>query len=266
VYLDNELLRGSPTKLIRIVVCYNMKKISLILLSVIMLYSCTRLEKYSWITEAYEYTGFFDSTKYTLRQIEDTYELSYSHFGSYSQIGFDYNGEIYDLTEIRKLDIKTIEDNYHKQMVTIERIEPINNLFWENLKKKKIEELNDEYNLKLITVKSYLTPEILLDNKYSNLCPEYVTVINSNDTVFVLNEWEKLIKTFVSTESELPKKYMNNFNLKYISSREKFVKAKSDLITLGFWHNSCRKLAELNSNNSDEEFAKLFVKIRKKRW
>ena len=233
--------------------------------SLLTFYSCNSYNvnnnEYLWFTEAYEYRGTYDTTKYTFAQIEGIYKLCNGHFGYFEKIGVNDREGVIDLTDIRNKNEADILKNYNDEKNELENLEIIDSDFWKERKIKKLKELADKYELQLITIKAYSDPQVLKDNRFSNLCHLYVDIANLIDTTELLDHWQDIFK-----KRDYGSTYMRHFNDKYKTASEHFLNARADIITFGYWHCTSRKLAELNDEKATEEFKKLFTNIRQKRW
>ena len=235
------------------------------MLSLLTLCSCNfdkvNNNEYLWFTEAYEYRGTYDTTKYTLAQIEGVYKLCNGHFGSFEKTGISDQEGVVDLTDIRQKSEADILKAYNDEKGELENLLIIDSDFWKERKARKIKELTDKYELQLITIKAYSDPRVLKDNRFSDLCHLYVDIANLKDTTELLDYWQDLFK-----EREYGDIHIRHFNDKYKTASERFLNARADIITFGYWHCTSRKLAELNNETATDEFEKLFTNIKQKRW
>ena len=221
-----------------------------------------------WFTETDQFTGTFNPKLYTKKQIEDTEKLCVGHFGSYNKTGLHESEGVLDATEIRTKTALDILNDRNENKTKIENLALIQQKFWIELKDKKLKEVEDEFRLQEIVLKAYTNPTVLLDNEFAKLCPEFVAIANTSDTTKLLESWERLFEG-----KEYGDKNIHNFYTKYKTQVDRYLNARADIITFGYWHCTCEKLAISNGNNSleelnklVEEFNKLFVEIKQERW
>ena len=244
---------------------YNMRHFSTLLLLLTFFYACVSKKSdkgvFVWWTEVREYRGTFDTTKYSNEQIEGVYKLCLGHFGSFDKTGISDREGVIDLTEIREKSEEKILKNFIAEKNELESLQIIESDFWKERKRKKLEELTDKYELQLITIKAYSDPQVLKDNRFSDLCHLYVDIANLKDTTELLDYWKDLFD----------KKYYGDIHIRHFIDQsktlsERFSNARADVITFGYWHCTSRKLAELDKENGTaEEFEKLFTDIKSER-
>ena len=186
--------------------------------------------------------------------------------GIYRGRGFEKTGindseGVIDLTDIRKKSEEKILKEFNDKKIELENLQIVNNDFWKKLKNKKFEELTDKYELQQITIKAYSDPQVLKDNRFSDFCHLYVDIANLKDTIELLDYWKDFFDKRYYGDI-----HIRHFNDQNKTSSERFLNARADIITFGYWHCTSRKLAELDKVNATEEFEKLFTDIKSERW
>ena len=240
-----------------------MKQLIRIIFLILTISACKNKKdtEFVWSTESYMHRGTFDPKLYTYKQIEASLKLCEGHFGQFDHTAITDTEGIVDLTEIRTKKREDILKTYNYKKKEIENLSIIKNEFWQKLKLEKLKEIEDEFKLKEIVVKAYSDPKVLKNNDFSELCPEYISLANTFDTTELINGWKSIF-----ANKEYGDKYINYFNRKYKTTADRFLNARADIITFGYWYCSGRKLAELINRNSAEEFKKLFISIEDEKW
>jgi hypothetical protein len=211
---------------------------------------------FKWTTELCENTGTYNPKKYSELELKNTYDLWFT----FSGIALETNSNAHFIEDIEKLNIYKLMSEYIDKKALYNR-KIVSNPFWNKLKKERLQELEDEYELKKITIEAYSNPSILLNNKYSKYCSEYAKVLSSNDTIELLKSWRNLIEKQKS-KNGAPEKFMERYNEKY-NSKDRLVYAKIELMTYGWWNCGNSKLKRVNDDGSmEKEFNKLFIQIK----
>lgn len=241
------------------------KSLIIILITVFFSSCKTNDNTFYWNTETSEYKGIFDSKKISKEQIENISRLSSGrHFGCYSKTGLSDNEGLLDDTEIGKDSLVGIFNEYNLKKKEIEKLEIIPIPFWQNVKSKKMEEIDDEFELKRIVLEALNNPKVLYNNKFSKICPKYINIANITDEDILLKEWENLFIN-VETDKEYGKQHIKFFLSKYLNSKDRFIKAREEIIIFGYWHHTLEKLCEINDIDTSNEFEKLFLDVKKNR-
>ena len=224
--------------------------------------ACNQVENtFVWGSESKTSKGTFDTKLYTIKQIHDTHELCRMHLGGGAKFGFYDNGKMLDPTGIVGKTKDDIAKAYLEEKNEIEILQPVNQYFWINLKKQKLLELIDEYEIKKIALESISNPSILENNKFSYLCPEQVEKINQKDTLQLIKNWDTLMIYFRGFDEQQTTKYINYFNKTNKTQKNRFLAARTDLIIHGWWVCSVEKLSDQINIKPIYKFEELFTKI-----
>lgn len=250
-----------------------MKKTALIIIFSFFIFSCVNKDKnverkialsknsettavFKWTTELCENTGTYNPKKYSEVQLKNTYDLWFT----FSGVALETNSNAHFIEDIKKLNIYKLMSEYIDKKALYNR-KIVSTPFWNKLKAEKLQELEDEYELKKITIEAYSNPLILLNNKYSKYCSEYAEVLSSNDTIELLKSWRNLIENLKS-KNGAPEKFMEKYNEKY-NSKDRLVYAKIELMTYGWWNCCNSKIKRVDDYGSmGKEFNKLFIQIK----
>lgn len=224
--------------------------------------ACNQVENtFVWGSESKTSTGKFDTKLYTMEQIHDTHELCRMHFGGGAKLGFFDGGKMYDFTGITNKTNDDLNREYLEKKNRIEILQPVNQAFWINLKKQKLLELIDEYEIKKIALESINNPSVLENNKFSYLCPDQIEKINQKDTLQLIENWNDLMVYFKGFDEPQITNYIDFFNKTNKTQKNKFIAARTDLIIHGWWVCTVEKLANQNIIKPIDKFDELFTNI-----
>jgi len=211
---------------------------------------------FEWSTELCENTGIYDSKKYTANQLQNTYDLWFR----YSGINLNTQTNPYKIEDIDKLSIPKLMLEYTTKKALYNK-EIVANSFWNSVKTEKLQELEEEYELRKITIEAYNNPTVLLHTKYSETCSVYVEALTSNDTTALLKSWQNLIEE-QKRNNGAPEKLMNQYNEKY-NSPDRLLYARMDLMTYGWWNCANAQTKKLSDDGTmEKEFNKLFIRFK----
>lgn len=211
---------------------------------------------FKWTTELCENTGTYNPKKYSEVQLQNTYDLWFT----FSGIALETNSNAHYLEDIDKLSSDKLLSEYIEKKALYNR-KTVSTPFWNKLKAARLQELEDEYQLKKITIEAYSNPSVLLNNKYSKYCSEYAQVLSSNDTIELLQSWQNLLEKQKITNGA-PEKLIERFNEKY-NSKERLTYAKIELMTYGWWNCGNSQIKRVNDDGTmEKEFNKLFLQIK----
>lgn len=250
-----------------------MNRIVLIIITSFLIMSCSDKKKakdklnsiktssnttavFIWKTELCENTGTYDSKKYSKEQLKNTYDLWFT----FSGIALETNSNAHFIEEINQLSVSKLTSEYLTKKTDYNR-EIIPSPFWNKIKIERLQELEDEYELKKITIEAYTKPSILLNNRFSKYCDEYAQVLSSNDTIKLLKAWKNLVEKRRS-ENGASEKFMEKYREKY-NSKDRLTYAKIELMTFGWWNCGNSTIKRLNDDGSmEKEFNKIFINIK----
>ncbi len=230
-----------------------MKQLIIILLFASVLVAGDKTFSWNTIDGMCYYTASYDDTIFSEKQIADTYKL----------LNFDtflYNVTTTNPENIEKFSVQSLDQEYKTAKQVLTTLEVVNLPFWNKIKQKRLNELNDVYNAKRITLLSYTDPKALLDSVYNTESNNYAIILNSDDET-ILGAWYKLKeeqKKNNGSPENLEKEYQEKLN-----SPQKMIHAKLQLTTYGWWNsiNSTIRYVDPYEEKLDENFLKLFTKI-----
>lgn len=214
-------------------------------------------EVFQFVTELCDNKGYFDSNKYSREEIEGTYKLWFELSGSLLDTPSAYN--LKSLTEVRNNQDKILaklDKDFAERKAQIQNLKVVNNSYWQDIKKKRYEELIQYYEKLKVEVQAYSNPAVLLkDNK----CKTFSKALNSTDDQ-LFAEWKKLREEMSKTNGN-PQRIMDEYN-EQLHSADNRDYAIMDLVTFG-WGNCANSTIQRVSHDEkmNNEFNALFIKI-----
>jgi len=248
-----------------------MKKHFALFIIVGLLYSCSNSETstqkqpttkdtiltYRWATGLCDYQGNYNPQKISENQLKNTYDLCFT----FSGISLETDGTANNPEDIKKLSIPTLTQEYKKKRAYYIAMEIVDLPYWQNLRMLRIQELDDEFYLKKITIESYNNPSILKTSRYAKTCPDVIDALNSKDEQTLLNFWKRFVTKY-HKEHQLPQSYIDKFN-KENASEQKLIYAKIELINYGWWNAANEQLRRVEQTEEmSKSFEKLFTNIK----
>ncbi|MBP2617051.1 hypothetical protein [Chryseobacterium jejuense] len=217
-------------------------------------------EVFQFVTELCDNKGYFDSNKYSKEEIEGTYKLWFELSGSLLDTQSVYN--LKSLTEIRNNHDKILaklDKDFTERKAQIQNLKVVNTPYWQDIKKKRYEELIQYYEKLKIEVQAYSNPAILLkDNK----CKTFSKALNSTDDQ-MFAEWRKLREEMSKTNGN-PQHVMDEYN-EQLNSTDNRDYAIIDLITFGWGNCANDKIQRVSHDEKmNNEFNALFIKVDSK--
>ncbi|WP_347216611.1 hypothetical protein [Chryseobacterium sp.] len=214
-------------------------------------------EVFNFVTELCDNKGYFDSNKYSRKEIEDTYKLWFELSGSLLDTPFVNN--LKDLNEIRNNKdqvLAKLDKDFAEKKAQIMNLKVANIPYWQNVKRKNLESLVQIYEMEKTQIIAYSDPSILLKN---NGCSHFSKALNSTDEQ-MFAEWKKLRERMIKDNSD-PQRIINQFNDR-LNSVDKKDYATIDLITFGWGNCANDKIQRVSHDERmNNEFNALFIKI-----
>ncbi|NEM99729.1 hypothetical protein [Pontibacter burrus] len=220
----------------------------------------TYLREFAWQEGLCDYTGYYQSGKYTERQIADTYFLVFG-YNSVTSSNTDATldePEYYTVAYIEN-SLKELENNYSKAIKKLQSLDVVPAPFWQEHIKLSILQLEELYQLEKLTLEAHLNPKLLIGTAYSKQCIEYINGLTSEDTTHLLDSWRKLIeynKSINGYPEGVERRYQEN-----LRSADRLLLARIDLMTYGWWNCANRQRKYVKGFNQEGQMTKEFKKL-----
>ncbi|QQV02016.1 MULTISPECIES: hypothetical protein [Chryseobacterium] len=219
-----------------------------------------KTEIFNFQTELCDNKGYFDSNKFSHKELEATYKLWFQNAGISLNTFSVFS--LKDLEKIRKdkdLLLAKLDKDFTENKKMLENLTVVDVSYWQNIKKLKIRELHQEYEKNKIQMASYSDPSVIANNKFTGNCRNFAEALNSSDEN-IKSEWRKLREAMSKNNAD-PQRIINEFGSRLSYSNWKDY-AIIDLITFG-WGNCANQDIErpLHDEKMNKEFDALFIKV-----
>ena len=189
------------------------------------------------------YTGYYDSKKYSEKQLEETHQLfSSSHY-------VPSHGTFDELT-----------GRYDSVICAIENLDVVSVSYFQELKKDVLRYLQETYALKKVEKKAKEESGALIDAVAEGTeAREYAIALHAGGGDLLL-AYERLVKQQMEDNS-IPEYLWNNYE--YTMSRpDRLERAFDYVLVYGWWNSANQLVNHLTYDGSQmEEFQKLFIKV-----
>jgi len=208
---------------------------------------------YEWETGLCTCKGTFDSTKYNLEEIQNTY--NYLWWNDY----LSTHATISKIEELKTLKLDSLDKECTGKLEKLNSLRFIDSKFWNKLKVDRIREIEETCELRRITILGYSNPDTL--NSYfikDKTCNYYrnALILGGQE---MLDAWIKLHKIQMSKNGN-PEKLHNEF-LKQYYSPDRLEYARIELMSFGWWNCANHTIFHVEYlGECETEFQKIFQK------
>ncbi|AHJ98029.1 hypothetical protein [Hymenobacter swuensis] len=206
-----------------------------------------------WESEMCTYTGRYDTRKYTAQQLTDTHDLLRG--GQLSTSATVFRPE-----DIAKLSVDTLEAEYTKVLAHIKGLQPVPDAPWRELKRRKLQEINDQYRATKLTILGYANPSLLVNSTYPAACKTYVRGLAANNDSMIIASWQQLVREQQKNNS-IPESLQEQFQQE-ATAPNWHEYAQVALISFGWWNcvNKTIRSAE-PTEKMYRQYEQLFVHV-----
>jgi L-rhamnose mutarotase len=206
---------------------------------------------FEWQGETCSYKSKFNTSKYTLEEIKNVYDLLNSDTYTLK------TETVFKVDDYKKLNVDKLNRDYNTVINTLNNLKVPNQNIWNELVNLKIKEINQIYKVTLIKY------DVFLNNNFKALtsfwkkdsCMEnYTTLLKQEE---IIKAWE-FVTTEIASKNCCPDKIWDKFKYKK-SQGNWFQLAKIDIITFG-WGNCANKyIFRVNDSEYYTDFNSLFL-------
>jgi len=212
-------------------------------------------DMFEWDEGLTYYTGKFDTTEYSIEEIETIY--NYLHSPSSEMLTV---GNIWKIEQIDTATTSPIDKYYNKTLTTLESMRIPEGEFWDSLlvsRKRELFEVSQDNRLFILALHD---PQVLNDY-YQEECADEIIALTADSTTLLL-EWRKLID-----RQKLNNGYPENLERKYqmqLASLDRLKYARLDIMKYG-WGNCMNQFIYYHQDyiRIEEEFQKLFLSVER---
>ncbi|MBA2379530.1 MAG: hypothetical protein H0V76_08140 [Blastocatellia bacterium] len=213
---------------------------------------------HKWSDFVCEYSGTYDTKRYTKAEIEGTGRL-YAMSG-WSPLGF--SATVWNYADIGDLDIAELEREYKDKRAELVNLKLVKGEYWEGVRQRKLKELDEFYRLSSVTARAYREPAVLRSYEGAAACKKQFAepIIAGGESL--IKAWEAVNNASRAVNAD-PERLKREFEQQKASpDRLKF--ALVETMSFGWWNcaNNERPYHEPDHEAHDREFKKLFTKIK----
>lgn len=236
-------------------------RIKVILAILLFSFAATGQNKtFDWSTEACEYRGVYDSSKYSAEQLRNTQRLLRP-----GEFRIETIATVWNYSEIEKLDVKVLEADYARVRGELAGLKLVQSGFWENVRNAKLKEIDQVYQLSRVTMLAYKNPEALKSYGGASDCKEtYIPALVAGG--------EALLRVWADVNMASRKVNSDPARLKRIfddqaGSADRFKFALVETMSFGWWNCANRSIEYDGSDGPEndlreKEFRKLFKQVK----
>lgn len=214
------------------------------------------MRSFKWSDELCDYSGTYNSKKYTETQLRNTNRLREP--GGFSLVT---SATVFKPEDLPTLDLAALEAEYKTKSSELANLDIVNAPYWEALRKAKLAELKQVYDLSRLTIQGHKNPKILNELVGSDECKKKYAVPLIAGGNILLRAWRTLNEEHRSKNGD-PDRLRRVFDEQYASpNRMKY--ALVEVMTFGWWNCANKAIKYVEYDGSQErEFRKLFIRVR----
>lgn len=232
-----------------------MKKLLTSCILLLPFISRAQVKTFQWNDGVCEMKSYYDSKKYTARQLEQTCKLWQE-----MTLTLNTDATAFNLEKLYAISLDSLVKEYREVKTALVRMDIVRQPYWENLRKAKLRQVDQEYALKKVTIESYKNPEALRTYTKAAKCQQQYAdaLIAGGETL--LSTWEALIEEKCKHNGS-PENLRREFREQNASPR-RLEYARMCVTTFGWWNcaNDSIEYVDANSMAQNERFRKLFSK------
>lgn len=216
----------------------------------------TKQSVFEWQNALCTNEGIYDSEKYTEEELKDTYKLWWELSGY-----LNTNALVRNKEEIGDLSLEKLDKEYKEKLQKFKSLNLVKEPYWEQLRKNKIREMSESYELKKIAIQSHIRPQILMENRFTKQCQEYALALSSMDDELLLETWRNLVHKQAESNGA-PDLLLQRFEQENASSN-RLEHARNQVMTYGWWNCANHVIYHFDDDGTPEkEFEKLFNNVK----
>ena len=217
----------------------------------------SQTKKIKWQSELCEFEGTYDSSKYTETELKNTQEF----LATIGMIPLFTDATVGKYEDIKNLSLEELDKEYKERSEALKNLDLVEGEYWEMLRQKKLNEMNQAYYLKRLTIQGYANPTILREYKGAENCTiNYAEpLIAGGDSL--IGAWRK-VNLDSQKNNGSPATLQKRFDRQNASpDRLKF--ARIEVMRFGWWNCINQTIPYVEYDEKQREnFEKLFKNIK----
>ncbi len=210
--------------------------------------------KFIWYDEMCKYESSYNSAIYTETQLKNCYAIVILDAFRIQNTPF-----VFSHSDIAQLNPDSLENEYKRKSYHLRSLDLPKTKIWTDIRFKKLKELEQIYNLSSIAFKAYMSsnPIILKQFKKTDTC-----LVRHSDAIIkggddLLNDWY-FVTAQQAAKNAYPEKIWETYYQQF-NSKDKYIYAKIEVITFGWWNCALNHIEYFNNSNAIETYLKLFI-------
>ncbi|MGQ0541644.1 MAG: hypothetical protein ACT4O9_07330 [Blastocatellia bacterium] len=217
-----------------------------------------QIRTFRWNSEMCEFSGTYDSKRYTETQLRNTAKLF--TFGEFNITNYV---SVWKYEEIEKLNPAALDNEYKEKSAALKTLDIIKTPYWEAVRRAQLKELDQVYNFNRTKLTAFKNPAVLRDYPAAPSCKaKYAEAI--------ITGGDSLLKVWLDVNVDSRKRNADPERLRWKFEEEKASpdRLKYALVeVMGFgWGNCANAFIERDEAASDgrhlAQFKKLFRRVR----
>ena len=210
---------------------------------------------FRWTQQGCRYTGLYDTKAISLAELQSTLKLALP--GSYI---LQTNTTVWKYEDISRLDTAALDREYKQKSADLAGLKIVHSDYWEDLRKRKLRELEAVYRLERTMMLGYKDPRALSELKDAPACMTRFgePLIKGGDAL--LTAWRTLNEE--ERKKNVDPERLRRVYEQQLRSPDKLKFAFLDVMTFG-WSNCVNDLIPYvdYDGTPEKEFRKLFIKV-----
>ena len=213
-------------------------------------------KKLRWSTEMCEFEGTYNAARHSRSKLKNTLKLF--SIGSYR---IETDATPRRIEDIKKLNPAALDREYSQKAGELKKLDIIRSPYWEALRRKKLKELEQVYQLSRTTMLAYENPAWIKKHPFADSCIRKYAGPLATGGDELLRAWREVNEASRRVNAD-PERLRKIFESE-MRSPDKFVFARVEVMTFGWW-NCANDFIEYEGNydRHEREFRKLFVRTR----
>lgn len=211
---------------------------------------------FKWSDELCDYSGTYNSRKYTEAQLRNTVRLWMP--GGFS---LETSATVFKPEDLPTLNLAALDAEYKAKSGELANLDIVKTPYWEALRKAKLAEMKQVYELSRLTIQGHRNPKVLNELVGSNECKKKYAapLIAGGDAL--LTAWRTLNEQHRKINAD-PERLRRIFDRQY-SSPDRMKYALVEVMTFGWWNCANQAIKYVEYDGSQErEYKKLFIRVK----
>lgn len=234
-----------------------------LLITSILLFSAfsvsAQIRTFKWSDELCDFSATYDAKKYTEAQLKNTRRLL-----SHGELRLDtFNVTAWKYEDIAKVDVAALDVKYNSLIDELEHLEYVSTPFTDSVRKARIAETRQLYQLARTTMTAYTDPTALRRYMGADACKMKFgePIIAGGEAL--ISAWRKVNLDSQGRNSD-PARLQRRWEQEN-ASPDRFKFALIETMSFGWWNCANQEIKYAESDlgeRADREFRKLFIRVR----